>query len=102
MAVHLHRAWHPEALVAGLARLLLRTPPDPFTPEVVAVPTRGVERYISQGLGRYLGTSPERADGVCANVTFRSPADVVSDALEATGGISRGADPWRPVETAPS
>lgn len=100
MAVQLHRAWHPEALVAGLARLLMRTPPDPFTPDVVAVPTRGVERYISQGLGRHLGTSPERVDGVCANVSFPSPAEVVSEALEAAGGITRGADPWRPERLA--
>ncbi len=100
MAVQLHRARHPEALVAGLARLLLRTPPDPFTPDVVAVPTRGVERYISQSLGRHLGASPERADGVCANVSFQSPAEVVSDALEAAGGIRRGEDPWRPERLA--
>ena len=41
--------------------------------EVVAVPTRGVERWLTQRLSAVLGASPGRADGVCANVEFPFP-----------------------------
>ena len=44
-----------------------------LAPDVVAVPTRGVERWLAQRLSHRLGTAPGRGDGVCAGVDFRSP-----------------------------
>jgi exodeoxyribonuclease V gamma subunit len=40
----IHRAARADALVDALAAVLVDPLDDPFTPEVVAVPTRGVER----------------------------------------------------------
>ena len=51
-------------MLRGLASLLTNTPSDPFTPEIVAVPTAGIERFITQGLGTILGTSGDGKDGV--------------------------------------
>ncbi|EUA13356.1 exodeoxyribonuclease V, gamma subunit [Mycobacterium xenopi 4042] len=46
---------------------------DPFAEELVLVPARGVERWLSQRLSHVLGRG-RGADGVCAGVAFRSRA----------------------------
>ncbi|MGH3357707.1 MAG: exodeoxyribonuclease V subunit gamma, partial [Nocardioidaceae bacterium] len=89
-----HRAERADALVRGLAALLADTPDDPFTPDVVAVPSKGVERWIAQTLSASLGASADRADGVCANVVFPQPRRLVADALAASVGVDPGDDPW--------
>ncbi len=91
-----HRAWRGDALAGGLADLLRRPLDDPFTPEVVAVPTRGVERWLSQHLATVLGASPDGDDGVCANVAFPFPGTLIGAALAAATGIDPETDPWRP------
>ncbi len=75
---------------------LLREPlGDPFAAEVVAVPTRGMERWLTQRISGHLGVSAAgRADGVCANVAFPSPRRLVADAVAAASGIDPDADPW--------
>ena len=50
MTLHIHRAERADALVRGLGALLAAPPEDPFTPDVVAVPSKGVERWITQTL----------------------------------------------------
>ena len=72
--LHVHRAERADALVEALADLLADPPADPFAREVVAVPTRGMERWLTQRMSARLGAAPGRADGVCANVDFPSPA----------------------------
>ena len=67
-------------------------PADPFTPEIVAVPSKGVERWITQTLSASLGTT--KGDGICANVDFPSPARLVTEALTAGTGIEPRDDPW--------
>jgi exodeoxyribonuclease V gamma subunit len=91
---HLHRCDRTDVLVAGLAALLATPPADPFTPEVVAVPSRGVERWIAQSLSAHLGTTDSRHDGVCANVEFPSPSRLVREATATVFGIDRDTDPW--------
>ncbi|PZR81401.1 MAG: exodeoxyribonuclease V subunit gamma, partial [Candidatus Aeolococcus gillhamiae] len=59
-------------------------------------PTRGVERWLTQTLSATLGTSPGRADGVCANVEFPFPGAMVSEATTAAVGIRPADDPWAP------
>jgi exodeoxyribonuclease V gamma subunit len=81
-------------LIGGLAELLAEVPADPFTPDVVAVPSRGVERWIAQSLSAALGNAPGAADGVCANVVFPSPGRLVRDALAAAGELDPDEDPW--------
>ncbi len=94
--LHVHRAERADALVAALRDLLAEPLPDPFAPDVVAVPTRGMERWLSQRMSSGLGATPGRQDGVCANVDFPSPRRLVSDAVAAATGIEPDADPWLP------
>ena len=58
------------------------------------MPTRGVERWLTQRLSAVLGASPGRADGVCANVEFPFPGRLVNGAVAAAVGVDRNADPW--------
>jgi exodeoxyribonuclease V gamma subunit len=94
--LHLHRSSRGDLLVRRLAEELADPPQDPFAREVVAVPTRGVERWLTQQLSNVLGASADQADGVCANVDFPFPAALVGDALAAVTGIAREVDPWLP------
>lgn len=74
-----HRAERSDALVAALGQQLRAAPADPFQPIIVAVPSRGVERWLAQQLSLVLGAAD--GDGVCANVQFPALADVLDDAL---------------------
>ncbi len=87
----LHRAPRADALADGLAELLLRPPEDPFAVELVIVPARGVERWLSQRLSHRVGAAPGREDGLCAGVELRSPASLVSEVLGTADD-----DPWAP------
>ena len=91
MAFELHRAGRADLLAEGLAQLLRDPLPDPFARELVIVPARGVERWLSQRLSHRLGPSEGRGDGVCAGVDFRSPASLVAEILG-----TREEDPWDP------
>jgi exodeoxyribonuclease V gamma subunit len=90
VSLHLHRAVRADALADGLGRLLSTPLPDPFASELVVVPARGMERWLSQRLAHVLGAGPA-GDGVCAAVEFRSPGSLVA---EITG--TRDDDPWAP------
>ena len=90
MSLHVHRALRADALADGLGRLLVTPLPDPFATELVVVPARGMERWLSQRLSHVLGAGPD-GDGVCAAVAFRSPGSLVA---EITG--TRDDDPWAP------
>ncbi len=94
--LHIHRAERADALVDALGALLAAPLEDPFAHEVVAVPTRGMERWLTQRLSAGLGATPGRFDGVCANVEFPFPRRLVGDAVAAACGIDPGSDPWVP------
>jgi exodeoxyribonuclease V gamma subunit len=94
--LHIHRAERADGLIDALGALLADPLPDPFAPEVVSVPTRGMERWLTQRMSALLGTTPGRSDGVCANVEFPSPRRLVGDAVAAASGIEPDADPWLP------
>ncbi len=94
--LHIHRASRADSLADALAALLSETPANPFAPEVVAVPTRGMERWLTQRMSSVLGARAGRADGVCANVEFPSPHRLVTDAVAAASGIDPAEDPWLP------
>lgn len=81
MALHLHRAERTDLLADGLAGLLSQPPADPFAQELVLVPAKGVERWLSQRLSNRLG--------VCAAVEFRNPRSLIA---ELTGTAEE--DPW--------
>ena len=90
MAFYIHRAERTDVLADGLGALLATPPPDPFAPDLVMVPARGVERWLSQRLSHVLGRGSGE-DGVCAGVSFRSPASLIA---EIAG--TRDHDPWSP------
>ena len=82
----LHRAERADTLADTLAVLLATPPADPFAREVVAVPARGMERWLTQRLSTALGTTG--GDGVAANIDFPSPARLVDEALSAASGTT--------------
>jgi len=92
--LHVHRAERADRLADGLAATLLEPLGDPFAPDVVAVPTRGIERWLTQRLSTRLGTTGARTDGVCANVDFPFPARLIQGALAGATGIDPDTDPW--------
>src|ERR671914_1178672 len=94
--LHIHRAERADGLIQALRALLLDPLDDPFEREVVAVPTRGMERWLTQRMAECLGATPGRSDGVCANIDFPSPRRLVNDAVAAASGIEPGEDPWLP------
>ena len=94
--LHIHRAARADALADALAGLLSVPSADALAPEVVAVPTRGMERWLTQRMSAVLGARPGHADGICANVAFPTPHRLVTDAVAAASGIDPAADPWLP------
>jgi exodeoxyribonuclease V gamma subunit len=90
MALHFHRAERTDLLADGLGELLSDPLPNPFAEELVIVPAKGVERWLSQRLSHILGRGTG-ADGVCAGVAFRSPHSLIA---EISGTVDD--DPWSP------
>jgi exodeoxyribonuclease V gamma subunit len=95
--LHVHRAERADRLVDALAGVLATPPEDPLAPELVAVHSRGIERWLAQELSTRLGASAGRGDGVCANVEFPFPSRVVGRALAAAADVDPDADPWTPA-----
>jgi exodeoxyribonuclease V gamma subunit len=96
MALHLHRAERTDLLADGLGTLLADPLPDPFAEEVVLVPARGVERWLSQRLAHVLGRG-EGTDGVCAGVAFRNPQSLIAELAEISAPTGTAdQDPWSP------
>jgi exodeoxyribonuclease V gamma subunit len=90
MVLHLHRAERTSLLADGLGQLLATPLPDPFAEELVIVPAKGVERWLSQRLSHILGRGIAQ-DGVCAGIAFRNPGSLIA---EITGTADD--DPWSP------
>jgi hypothetical protein len=95
MALQVHTAARADAFVRPLAELLAAPVADPLAPEVMGIPTRGMERWLSQQLAQALGAPPAGRDGICANVEFRFLGGPVGQAL-AVPGTDPDDDPWRP------
>ncbi|MCL6091357.1 MAG: exodeoxyribonuclease V subunit gamma, partial [Actinobacteria bacterium] len=102
--LYLHRSERADMLVGVLGDVLSEPLEDPMAAEVVAVPTRGVERWLAQRLSRCLGRRPSQPDGVCANIVWPFPAALIGMATAAAAGVPAGQDwlavadqdPWRP------
>jgi exodeoxyribonuclease V gamma subunit len=90
VAVRLHRAARTDQLADALGELLAVPLADAFASELVVVPARGVERWLSQRLSHRLGAAAGRGDGVCAGVEFRSPWSLFAALRDEDD------DPWSP------
>ncbi|MBF6239472.1 exodeoxyribonuclease V subunit gamma [Nocardia otitidiscaviarum] len=93
--MHIHRAERADTLVDALAQLLARPLDDPFAAEVVAVPAKGIERWVIQRLATVLG-SATGGDGIAANIEFPDPASLVGAVLAEATGLTPDTDPWAP------
>ncbi|WP_405059178.1 exodeoxyribonuclease V subunit gamma [Kribbella sp. NBC_01505] len=89
MTLYLHRAERTDLLADAMGDVLAVPLSDPFAEELVVVPAKGVERWLSQRLAHRLGTAPGRGDGVCAGVRFATPRSLVATIL----GLADD-DPW--------
>ncbi len=78
MALHIHRAARTDALADQLATLLAQRPTDPFARELVVVPAKGIERWLTQRLSHRLGVGERGGDGVCAAVDFVRPSSLIA------------------------
>jgi exodeoxyribonuclease V gamma subunit len=91
----IHRSERADGLVAALADLLNAPSDDPFRPEIVAVPSKGVERWLAQQLSHVLGAA--NGDGVCANVVFPSYTRLLDEAVaEADADYAEAVEAWDP------
>ena len=71
-----------EALLDALAERLDAHPlADPMIAESIVVPSRGMERWLSQRLSHTLGSSSPNG-GICANVIFPFPTKIARQALD--------------------
>jgi len=91
VTLHIHRARATDLLAEGLGELLATPLADPFAEEVVVVPARGVERWLTQSLSNRLGHGERGGDGVCAGVRFLTPQSLVAMLLDRDSD-----DPWDP------
>ncbi|GAB2660654.1 hypothetical protein GCM10027068_45900 [Prescottella soli] len=92
----LHRAESAGTLASALADVLVMPLADPFQREVIAVPAKGVERWLTQRLSHVLGAGAGHGDGVAANIEFPSPTRLIDQALATATGYDVDGDPWHP------
>ena len=90
--LRVHRATRANVLASSLARVLATPLADPFEAEIISVPARGVERWLTQRLSMSLGS--DRGDGIAANIEFPSPTTLVERSLAAVEGVPAEEDPW--------
>lgn len=75
--IQLHMAERLDDLAGALAQHLAVPMADPMAPEVLVVPTSGMQRWLSLELSRHLGTSGlSRSDGVSANIKMQFPGSL--------------------------
>lgn len=95
MVLRVVRGGTGSELADALAARLQVPLDDPFATEEVVVHSRGMERWLSQHLSHRLGVSSD-GDGICANVAFPFPIDVVRRAIRAAGGPDPRFSVWSP------
>ncbi|HLR56952.1 MAG TPA: exodeoxyribonuclease V subunit gamma [Beutenbergiaceae bacterium] len=80
MAITIHHATRLDHLARGLGELLAGEPPGPFEMELLALPARGMQRWLDQRLSHYLGTGRRASGdrgGISAGIDYRHPRSLV-------------------------
>ena len=67
-----------------------------MAPEVVSVPTRGIERWLTQRLSAHLGASPGGTTASAPTSSSRSPGPWSRARWRGRSGTDPDADPWLP------
>jgi exodeoxyribonuclease V gamma subunit len=93
VTVEVHVAAHPDALVALLCDLLAAPTADVFAAELVAVPTRGIERWLTQQIATGLAARGA-GDGVAANIEFPRPGRLVREVLLRVPELAAATAAW--------
>ncbi|MFP4150265.1 MAG: exodeoxyribonuclease V subunit gamma, partial [Nitriliruptoraceae bacterium] len=95
--VEVVRATSVAVLADHLAERLRTDPPeDPFATIEIAVPSRGMERWLAQRLSGVLGATAEEG-GVAANLSFPFLGGLIQRIVAAAvGDPPQGGDPWAP------
>ncbi len=93
--LHLHRAESSATLAGSLAALLATPAEDPLAPEIVAIPTAGVERWLAQELSATLGATNLGGDGICAGVEFPGLGSLLHLVVAESVQADPADDPWR-------
>ncbi|MGB3708072.1 exodeoxyribonuclease V subunit gamma [Gordonia sp. (in: high G+C Gram-positive bacteria)] len=89
-----NRAEQSGALVDALAESLRMPLADPMQTEIVAVPERGVERWLRQQLALRIGTGATADDGIAANISFDSPQVLLRQVLAGITTDPDAAESW--------
>src|SRR3954452_18267463 len=95
--LHIHRAERADGLAGALGGIIDAPLAGPFAPDVISVPTRGMERWLTQRMSARLGAGDGRSDGVCANIDFPFPHRLIGDAVAAALSVQHpDENPWLP------
>ena len=97
MTIFTHVAPHPDPLVFQLCEQLATPLDDLFAREVVAVPTRGIERWLTQRIASELADRGI-GDGICANVDFPFRHRLIRDVLLSAPDLSASVVAWEGTE----
>jgi exodeoxyribonuclease V gamma subunit len=92
VTVVIHRSESVALLADELAELLATPLPDPLAREVVAVPSRGLERWLLSRLSLRLGCRDGGSDGIAANIWLPFPGRLVAEVLAVVAPPDP--DPW--------
>jgi len=89
--LRLYTAERVESLLERLAAILAEPLDDPFAPEWIAAPSKGMHQWLRQQLSERLGASaPGRRDGVVANIDLVFPGSLFGRVMQ----VGDDVDPW--------
>ncbi len=84
-----------ELLIEPLLSIVREPPADAFSPEWIAVPNAGMQRWLRLELARHLGANGGNEDGVTANIQWEYPGSLRAILLaSATTDDPLRGDPW--------
>lgn len=94
MPILIHRADHPRLLVDELCESLARVPEDPLRPELISVPTNGIQRWLSERIALNFAARGV-GDGIAANIEWPYPGTLVRRVLTQIPGMETTVAAWR-------